>query len=189
LAIHRSRRRITLHLVAAAAVIAAGIGLFTSIGTPATGGPPHVGGGAPTFSLSSLTMKGKVGTPENGGAGGRPLVVLFMGDWCTVCHTELPPLAAKIDALRSGRDDLRQLAVIGVDSEDTQSAARAFIKASGITFPVGDDGTAHVMNGLYGFQGDPYAVFIEGNGTIMAIHPGPLSPDQLVTLERKLMAA
>ena len=117
------------------------------------------------------------------------MVVLFMGDWCTICHSELPPLAAKIKALHAGSGVLSKLTVIGVDSEDTLSAAHAFIKASGVTFPVGDDATAHVMNGLYGFEGDPYAVFIEGNGSILSIHPGPLSPAQLVRFERELVAS
>jgi AhpC/TSA family len=116
------------------------------------------------------------------------VVVLFMGDWCTICHSELPPLAAKIRALQERPGRLSRLAVIGVDSEDTLSDAQALIKGTGVSFPVGDDGSAHVMGGLYEFEGDPYAVFIEGNGTIMAIHPGPLSPTQLVSLERKLIS-
>ena len=116
------------------------------------------------------------------------MVVLFMGDWCTICHSELPPLAAKIRSLQEGHGGLSQLVVIGVDSEDTLSHARALIKESGVSFPVGDDGSAHVMTGLYEFEGDPYAVFIESDGTIMAIHPGPLSPNQLVSLERKLIS-
>lgn len=178
-----------LLLVAATAVLALGVGLFTSIGTTVTGGPPRAGGPAPPFSLADVTAKGKVGVPEDGGAAGKPLVVLFMGDWCTVCHSELPPLVAKIKALRSGDGALSKLSVIGVDSEDTLADARSLITSTGITFPVGDDGSAHVMNQIYGLQGDPYAVFIEGNGTILAIHPGPLSPSQLVIFGRRLLAA
>jgi hypothetical protein len=78
--------------------------------------------------------------------------------------------------------------VVGVDSEDPLSDALSFIRASGVTFPVADDASAHVMSGLYGFEGDPYAVFIEGNGTIMAIHPGSLSPSQLVRQARRLIS-
>jgi peroxiredoxin len=111
-----------------------------------------------------------------------------MGDWCSVCHSEIPPLAAKIKTLQNGHGALSKLAVIGVDSEDTLSDALAFVKTSGVTFPVGNDSTAHVMNGLYGFEGDPYSVFVEANGTIMGIHPGPLTPSKLVDMERKLLA-
>jgi peroxiredoxin len=117
------------------------------------------------------------------------VVLLFMGDWCSICHSEIPPIAARITALRSEHGPLGRLAVIGVDSEDTLSDAQSFLKSSGITFPVGDDSTAHVMNGVYGFKGDPYAVFVEGSGRIMTIHPGPLSPSQFVTLARQLLTS
>jgi thiol-disulfide isomerase/thioredoxin len=183
-----SRRRIVVFVLAGVAVVALGVGLFTSLGASPAGGPPQAGGTAPTFSLSGLNVAGRVGTPQNGGGDGKPVVVLFMGDWCSVCHSEIPPLAAKIKSLRSGHGSLARLAVIGVDSADTLSDARSFVSASGITFPVGDDGTAHVMNGVYGFEGDPYAVFIEGSGRIMAIHPGPLSPARFVALARQLLA-
>ena len=167
---------------------ALGIGLFTSIGVTASTGPPHIGGLAPTFSIPRLNGPGTVGTPRNGGGHGKPVVLLFMGDWCSVCHSEIPPLAAKIKTLQNGHGALSKLAVIGVDSEDTLSDALAFVKTSGVTFPVGNDSTAHVMNGLYGFEGDPYSVFVEANGTIMGIHPGPLTPSKLVDMERKLLA-
>ena len=170
------------------AVVALGVGLFTSVGTSSTAGPPQAGGPAPTFSLAGLNVAHRVGTPASGGGDGKPMVVLFMGDWCTICHSEIPPLAAKIKELQAAHSALGRLAVIGVDSEDTRPDALSFITSSGVTFPVGDDGTAHVMNGVYGFEGDPYAVFIEGSGRIMTIHPGPLSPSRFVALERQLLA-
>jgi thiol-disulfide isomerase/thioredoxin len=184
----RHRREIVVPVIVALVVVAVGIGLFTSIGSPPASGPPQAGGMAPAFSLAGLNTAGRVGTPESGGGDGKPMVVLFMGDWCTICHSEIPPLAAKIKVLQSGHSALAHLAVIGVDSEDTLSDALSFIRSSGVTFPVGDDGTAHVMNGLYGFEGDPYAVFIEGSGRIMTIHPGRLRPSQFVTLARRLLA-
>jgi peroxiredoxin len=187
--VRRRRHRVIALAMAGAVVVTLGVGLFTSIGTSTSGGPPHAGGMAPTFSLPGLNVAGMVGTPLSGGRNGRPVVLLFMGDWCTVCHSEMPPLAAKVRELRSARGALSHLAVVGIDSEDTLSDAQSFIKASEVTFPVGDDASAHVMNGLYAFEADPYAVFIEGNGTIMTIHAGPLSPTMLAHLARKLISA
>jgi peroxiredoxin len=183
------RRKAVVGVLVGVAVAALAIGLFTSVGTSTASGPPQAGGMAPRFSLSGLNVAGSVGTPQSGGGDGKPVVVLFMGDWCTICHSEIPPLAAKITTLRSEHGALGRLAVIGVDSEDSPSNALSFIKSSGVTFPVADDGTAHVMNAVYGFEGDPYAVFIEGSGRIMTIHPGPLSPSQFVTLARRLLAS
>jgi thiol-disulfide isomerase/thioredoxin len=180
--------RVVVIALIGAAVVALGVGLFTSVGTSPASGPPQAGGQAPAFSLAGLNVAGRVGTPESGGGGGKPVVVLFMGDWCSICHSEIPPLAAKVEALHSGHSDLDHLSVIGVDSADSPSDAVSFITSSRVTFPVGDDGAAHVMNGQYGFKGDPYAVFIEGSGRIMTIHPGPLSPSQFVTLAQRLVA-
>ena len=177
----------TVNLIVFVLVVGLAVGLFVGLGSSANGGPPHSGGMAPAFSLAGLNVTGKVGTPESGGGDGKPVVVLFMGDWCTICHSEVPSLAKKIKELRAGHSALGHLAVIGVDSEDTVPDALSLINGSGVTFPVGDDSTAHVMNGLYEFEGDPYAVFIEGNGTIMAIHPGSLSPAQFVELGQKLI--
>jgi thiol-disulfide isomerase/thioredoxin len=176
------------NLLAAVALLGLAIGLFIGLRPSAAGGPPRAGGAAPAFSLSGVNVAEKVGTPESGGGDGKPVVVLFMGDWCTICHSEMPPLAAKIKVLRAGHGALSHLAVIGVDSEDTLSDALSLVKASGITFPVGDDSTARVLNGLYEFEGDPYAVFIEGNGTIMTIHPGALSPVEFVELGKRLVS-
>ena len=184
----RPRRRVVVVALISAAVVALGVGLFTSVGTSTAGGPPRAGGMAPSFSLAGLNVASRVGTPASGGGDGKPMVVFFMGDWCTICHSEIPPLAAKVKELRSEHGALGHLAVIGVDSEDSRPDAQAFIQSSGVTFPVGDDSTAHVMNGIYGFEGDPYAVFIEGSGRIMTIHPGPLSPSRFVALERELLA-
>jgi thiol-disulfide isomerase/thioredoxin len=177
-----------VNVIALVVVVGLAIGLFVGLGSAPDGGPPHAGGLAPAFSLPGLNVTGHVGTPESGGGGGKPVVLLFMGDWCTICHTEIPLLAAKIKELRAKGGALGHLAVIGVDSEDTVPNALSLITGSGVTFPVGDDSTAHVMNGLYEFEGDPYAVFIEGDGTIMAIHPGSLSPAQFVDLGQELVA-
>jgi thiol-disulfide isomerase/thioredoxin len=182
------RRRIVVFTLIGTAVVLLGLGLFTRIGTSSTSGPPQAGGFAPTFSIPGLNVTGRVGTPANGGRAGKPIVVLFMGDWCTICHHEIPPLAAAIKQLRSAHSALSHIAVIAVDSEDTQPDALAFVRASDVSFPVGNDSTAHVMNGLYGFEGDPYAVFIEGSGRIMTIHPGPLGVAQFRSLERQLLA-
>ena len=80
-------------LVLAAAL---GVGLFTSVGTKKNAGPPQAGGQVPSFSAPRLNGSGTVRVPADGGGGGTPAVLLFFGEWCTQCHTELPPLAAAV---------------------------------------------------------------------------------------------
>jgi peroxiredoxin len=78
--------------------------------------------------------------------------------------------------------------VIGVDSEDSPSSAKAFIKSSGVTFPVAYDPNVQITSGAFYFDGDPYAVFVRANGTIDRIVRGAtLTPASLVADERKLI--
>lgn len=164
-------------------VVAAGlgVGLFTSIGTP-TQAVPTAGSAAPSFSLAALTGRSPVGTPTTGGGNGRPAVLVFFASWCGPCHVEMPALA------RAYRDQPRpnRVPVIGVDGMDPVHNALAFVHSSGVTFPVAKDPDYKVTEGLYGFDGDPDAVFVRADGTIARIVHGPITATQLVTWERGL---
>ena len=125
------RPRIIFLVVGVLAAVALGVGLFTSLGTGPTG-PPSVGSVAPTFSLPSLEGQGAVGTPATGGGGGRPAVLVFFASWCVQCHTEIPAIA---DAYRHQAGGHR-VSVIGIDGMDPTGDALAFVRKSGVTFPV-----------------------------------------------------
>ena len=67
---------------------------------------------------------------------------------------------------------LARIRVIGVDSFDKTSVAKSFIHTEGVTFPVASDPEAGITSGLFYFDGDPYAVFVNGDGTIARIVRG-----------------
>lgn len=182
----RPRRIFLLVGVVLAALL--GIGLFT-VATPRSAVSAQVGGAAPTFSLPAVMGTGHVGTPGSGGGNGTPAVLLFFGNWCSVCHTDIPPLAAAVRAQRAAHGPLSKIAVIGVDSYDSRAAASSFARTTGMSFPIALDSVAQVTNGLYDFTGDPETVFIQGDGTISAIKFGLLSPSRFVALERALVAS
>src|ERR1700680_2168735 len=69
--------------------------LFVGLNTKASTSFPSIGRVAPDFSLKTSTGSSQVGTPVSGGADGRPIVLLFFGNWCALCHDELPPLATQ----------------------------------------------------------------------------------------------
>jgi thiol-disulfide isomerase/thioredoxin len=117
-----------------------------------------------------------------------PTVLLFFGNWCPSCHQELPPLAAAVQRQEQAGGPLSRVRVIGVDSEDTEGNARSFIHSAGVTFPVAYDRQADVTSGLFFFDGDPYAVFVKGDGTISKIVRGAvLTPSSLTADERALL--
>lgn len=140
----------------------------------------------PSFDASRLNGSGTVDVPGDGGGGGTPAVLLFFGNWCQICHTELPALAAAVRRQEHDGGTLASVRVIGVDSEDTRSDARGFIRASGVTFPVAYDPDNDITNGDFYFVGDPYAVFVKGDGTISDIVGGPLTAARFTALERAL---
>jgi thiol-disulfide isomerase/thioredoxin len=174
--------------------VALGVGLFTSLGTGQTSssgsGAPHEGGPVPGFSAPNVGPAGgsQVSVPTDGGGGGTPAVLLFFGNWCPSCHQELPPLAAAVRQEAASQGPLARIHVIGVDSEDSKSSAQSFIKSSGVTFPVAYDPDIAITSGLFYFTGDPYAVFVRGNGTIDRIVRGDvLTASSLVADERALI--
>jgi thiol-disulfide isomerase/thioredoxin len=167
------------------------VGLFTSLGTSSSStGAPRVGGPVPLFAQQNIGPSGaaQVSVPSDGGGNGTPAVLLFFGNWCPDCHQELPPLAAAVEQQDHAGGALSRIRVIGVDSEDTVSLARSFIRSAGVTFPVAYDPQANVTSGLFYFTGDPYAVFVRGNGTIARIVRGDvLTPSSLTADERALI--
>src|SRR6516162_2803976 len=186
----RKPRKIFL-VVGVVLALALGVFLFTGLGTSqGSTGPPHEGGPVPSFTRQNVGPVGgvRVTVPADGGGNGTPAVLLFFGNWCPSCHQELPPLAAAVRQEAATRSPLARIRVIGVDSEDSRSSAQSFIESSGVTFPVAYDPDIAITSGLFYFTGDPYAVFVRGNGTIDRIVRGDvLTPSSLVADERALI--
>jgi thiol-disulfide isomerase/thioredoxin len=182
------RRPRKIFLVVGLVVAAAlAVGLFTSIGTDKTTGPPHQGGPVPSFSAVRLNGAGTVQVPADGGGGGTPAVLLFFGSWCSSCHRELPPLAAAVRRQVRAGGALSKVRVLGVDSEDSKNVGESFVRSSGVTFPVARDPQIAITSGDFYFNGDPYAVFVKGDGIISAIVPGPISVATFTAEEERLI--
>ena len=182
----RKPRKIFL-VVGLVLAVALGIGLFTSLGTKASSGPPHRGGQVPSFTAARLNGAGTLQIPGNGGGAGSPAVLLFFGSWCPSCHGELPPLAAAVRRQEKAGGALAKVRVIGIDSEDTKGVGEAFVTHSGVRFPVVRDPSLAITSGDFYFDGAPDAVFVTANGTISAIVPGALSAAKLTAEEKKLI--
>ncbi|HEY6474633.1 MAG TPA: TlpA disulfide reductase family protein [Acidimicrobiales bacterium] len=196
----RKPRKIFL-VVGVVLALVLGIFLFTGLGTSdgstgggsgsgsGGGGAPQAGSAVPTFTRTNVgPTGGSQVTVSPGGTGGRPTVLLFFGNWCPSCHQELPPLAAAVRSQSEAGGALSGIRVVGVDSEDTVAHAKSFIHSAGVTFPVAYDYDTSVTNGLFYFTGDPYAVFVKGDGKIARIVRGDvLTPSSLTADERALI--
>lgn len=101
---------------------------------------------------------------------GRVVVVNFWASWCIpACYDEAPVLERNWRAYRD-----RGVAVIGVDIQDTDEAARKFLDTFSLTFPNARDVTGRVSVD-YGVYGVPETFFIDRAGRIRAKHVGAVT--------------
>ena len=127
---------------------------------------PLVGRAAAPFTLAGFD-----GAPVSLEAHrGQVVVVNFWASWCIpACYDEAPVLERN---WRGYRD--RGVAVIGIDIQDTDEAARKFIDTFSLTFPNARDvgGRVSVDYGVYGV---PETFFIDRAGRIRAKHVGAVT--------------
>jgi cytochrome c biogenesis protein CcmG/thiol:disulfide interchange protein DsbE len=178
-------------LLVAAAVVGVASGSLNGARPGEAGGPsatpPAI---APAFTLPVLAAPGR-GGPGGAASGsqqvslsqyqGRPLIVNFWASWCGPCQQETPLLAGFYKA-RGGR-----VAIVGVDSNDTTAKAIAFVRAKGVSYPIGVDPRL-VTADAYDVAAFPQTFFLDSAHRVVDRVFGPLTR---VTLDKgvRLMTA
>lgn len=112
---------------------------------------------------------------------GKPVVLNFWASWCPPCREEAP-------ALEKGWEVYKDKGVqfLGVDIQDTEKDARAFMKEFGITYPNGQD-TGNGISTSYGITGVPETFFISKEGKITRHWIGPIEEKQLSSFIESLL--
>jgi DsbE subfamily thiol:disulfide oxidoreductase len=161
----RSRRR---GIVVATVVIAVALGVIWAaakvmggVGLPAD----PTGLRAPDFTMPVLGGDGARGLAD---LRGKPVVLNFWASWCGPCRKEAPVLAAAERQWSS-----RGVVFLGVDSEDTTSAALAFDREFGLAYESVFDPEGR-LELRYGVSGFPETFFIGPDGVIRAKYVGPI---------------
>jgi cytochrome c biogenesis protein CcmG, thiol:disulfide interchange protein DsbE len=121
--------------------------------------PPKVGAPAPAFSLPRLTGDGDVSLSS---FRGKTVVLNFFASWCHPCKREAPDLESVWRRYRGNG-----LVVLGVDSGDTKGAARDFLRAHGVTYPIAFDRNETLALGPYAVPGFPVTYVINPAGRIV----------------------
>jgi cytochrome c biogenesis protein CcmG, thiol:disulfide interchange protein DsbE len=113
---------------------------------------------APDFTLGAFD--GSTFTLSDALKTGKPAVVNFWASWCGPCADEAPVLQ---DAARRYGD---RVTFVGVDVQDVDSDAQAFLRKNGITYLNGS-GNAGPISVQYGMRGVPETYFIAPDGRLI----------------------
>jgi len=131
---------------------------------------PLIGKEAPLFELA-LFDGGRFRLEDQRG---KVVVLNVWASWCyPACWNEAPRLEA---AWRRYRD--QGVVLVGLNYQDREAEARAFIQRFGKTFPNGPDQGSKIAI-AYGVYGVPETFFIDHTGRIYAKHIGEISGETL----------
>ena len=166
--------RSTRLVVIASAVAAAAVALIVIGATVGSGAPaPHNLGRAKNFTLGVLGHPGRQLSLQS--MAGRPVIVNFFASWCEPCQKETPLIAR---FYRTGRD---HVAIIGVDVNDAAAKAMAFVRKSGVTYPVAVDPMPMKTAIAYNLPGLPATFFLNARHIIVKRVYGPVTEAELAS--------
>ena len=105
-------------------------------------------------------------------AAGKPVVVNFWASWCGPCIEEAPVLEA------AAKREAGRVTFVGVNAQDLDSDAQAFLKKYGVTYPNGS-GNGGPISVSYGMRGFPETYFVAPDGRLVRKWNGPLDAGKL----------
>ncbi len=133
---------------------------------------------APDFVLPTLDG----GTVRLSDFRGRWVLLNFWASWCGPCRAETPELQ-----LRAEREAASGLAVIGVNLQETDEAARRFAAEFAVSYPIALDREGSVAQG-YGVAALPVTFVIDPEGRIAAIERGQVTAERLDAWRKEFWA-
>ncbi len=102
---------------------------------------------------------------------GYPIVANVWASWCGPCRFEFPTLQKL--AARYGK----RVAFIGIDSEDSDDAARTFLAEAPVPYPSYTDPGKDIANSLGATHGFPDTAFYDRAGELIYLKQGPYVDD------------
>lgn len=112
---------------------------------------------------------------------GKPVVLNVWASWCPPCRTEAPTLEPVWQAYKD-----KGVVFLGVDVQDDEEDARAFIEEFGLTYPNGR-GNDNEIATSYRISGIPSTFFITRDGMIARRWVGAIPEKQLVAFTEEIL--
>jgi cytochrome c biogenesis protein CcmG, thiol:disulfide interchange protein DsbE len=133
-------------------------------------GPLQVGDVAYDFLASDLS--GNVVTLAD--FRGQPVIINFWATWCPPCRVEMPELQAAYEEYQE-----EGLVILAVDfQESAETVSRFFYDQMGLTFTPLLDENGRIAQ-QYGVANFPTTYFVGPDGTVTAVHRGPMTRAQI----------
>jgi len=121
-----------------------------------------VGVHAPAFSRPPVVGQSALSTDN---AKGKVLVVDFWATYCKPCEKEFPKLQALADK-HAGK-----MLVYGLSEDETTDGIAAFVKKTGVRFPIGWD-EGNTISQRYKLEKMPTSYVVDRKGIIRFVHGG-----------------
>jgi cytochrome c biogenesis protein CcmG/thiol:disulfide interchange protein DsbE len=142
------------------AALLAVVAVITLAGQDGTAGTqPQALPTASNFTLPQLGHPHRI--VSLAGYAGKPVIVNFFASWCAECQTETPELA------RFYRQGHGSTVIIGIDANDSSAKALPWIRAKGVSYPVGVDARGLGPATAYGVNALPQTFFLDAQHRIV----------------------
>jgi cytochrome c biogenesis protein CcmG, thiol:disulfide interchange protein DsbE len=113
-----------------------------------------LGGGVPAFERRIASLEG------------HPAVVNIWASWCGPCRFEFPTLQKAAAAYG------KRVAFLGVDSQDSDDAAKVFLEEAPVPYPSFSDGQ-EIADSIGAGHGLPNTAFYDREGNLCFLKQGP----------------
>ncbi len=145
-------------------------GKHPDYGRALAGSPPPL---AALHSQANELLPGGTGAYERRVAAlkGYPVVANVWASWCGPCRFEFPVLQ-KLSA-RYGK----RVAFLGVDSQDSDDAAKTFLEEAPVPYPSYTDPDKKIADSLGATLGLPDTAFYDRAGKLVYLKQGPYAHD------------
>jgi cytochrome c biogenesis protein CcmG, thiol:disulfide interchange protein DsbE len=103
---------------------------------------------------------------------GYPVVVNKWASWCAPCRAEFPYFQAQSQKLG------KQVAFLGVNSQDNDGDARKFLSEFPVSYPSYRDGNLAIAAEFNAVQAFPTTAFYDKSGKLAYVHQGGYASQQ-----------
>jgi thiol-disulfide isomerase/thioredoxin len=175
----KAGRQVAIGLALAAITVLTGAGCGTGTSSVYGGGHPDyatalAGSPAPLAALhkqSDQLLPGGTDAFDNriGALKGYPVVVNVWASWCGPCRFEFPTLQ-KLSAEYGKR-----VAFLGVDSQDSDDAAKTFLAEAPVPYPSYTDPDQGIAEQIGAGLGLPDTAYYDRSGRLVYLKQGPYS--------------